>query len=115
MEFTDRYQALGIPYPAEGTVCQGQCEGTGMVPVAHYEQPAVEGECRVVELEDDPRLLALWREGHRKCSTLGRFLQFFRFDLAVRYGWKTHWSIVTERCDGWHFVKCPDCGGSGKR
>lgn len=32
MEFTDRYQALGIPYPNPETVCQGQCEGTGWLP-----------------------------------------------------------------------------------
>jgi hypothetical protein len=31
--FTDRYQALGIPYPNPETMCMGQCEGTGWVPV----------------------------------------------------------------------------------
>ncbi len=33
IEFTDRYQASGIPYPDLETICQGQCEGTGMVPI----------------------------------------------------------------------------------
>ena len=33
LEFTDRYQALGIPYPDPKTMCKGQCEGTGRVPV----------------------------------------------------------------------------------
>lgn len=33
MEFTDRYQALGIPYPDPETTCKGDCEGTGWVPV----------------------------------------------------------------------------------
>lgn len=33
MEFTDRYQALGIPYPNPKTMCKGDCEGTGWVPV----------------------------------------------------------------------------------
>jgi hypothetical protein len=32
-EFTDRYKALGIPYPDPETVCDGQCEGTGFVPI----------------------------------------------------------------------------------
>ncbi len=31
MEFTDRYQALGIPYPDPATMCHRQCEGTGYV------------------------------------------------------------------------------------
>lgn len=33
IEFTDRYQAMGIPYPDPKTVCKGQCEGLGYVPV----------------------------------------------------------------------------------
>lgn len=32
-EFTDRYQELGIPYPDTDTMCLGQCEGTGCVPI----------------------------------------------------------------------------------
>ena len=38
MQFTDRYQALGIPYPNPATMCDGQCEGTGVVPV-HRDDP----------------------------------------------------------------------------
>jgi len=34
IEITDRYQALGIPYPDVETMCEGQCEGTGVVPVS---------------------------------------------------------------------------------
>jgi len=32
MEFTDRYQLLGLPRPKHETMCQGQCEGTGIYP-----------------------------------------------------------------------------------
>jgi hypothetical protein len=32
MEFTDRYSALGLPYPNAETVCNGQCEGLGVYP-----------------------------------------------------------------------------------
>lgn len=32
IEFTDRYKALGIPYPDPETVCKGRCEGTGVYP-----------------------------------------------------------------------------------
>lgn len=73
--FTDRYQAAGIPYPDAATVCQGQCEGMGCIPVR--------GD------ETDTRLLALWQAVHAKPHV--------------------------EECDGWHFVTCPDCSGTGKR
>ena len=36
IEFTDRYQALGIPRP-DGD-CQGECEATGFVPVHRNEK-----------------------------------------------------------------------------
>ena len=75
IEFTDRYQALGIPYPDPETMCKGQCEGTGFVPIARYET--------------DPVFKALWEECHANPHD--------------------------EPCDGWHFVKCPDCKGTGKR
>ena len=73
VEFTDRYQALGIPYPDPGTMCLSDCEGTGWVPIAQGD--------------DDPRYKALWLEAEAKSPS----------------------------DDGWHFVKCSDCGGSGKR
>lgn len=74
IEFTDRYQALGIPCPDPLTVCKGQCEGTGFVPVASDDL-------------NDP-WFRLWREAHRAAGE--------------------------HECDGYHFVRCPDCAGSGK-
>ena len=32
-EIVDRYTALGIPHPDPKTMCKGQCEGTGFVPI----------------------------------------------------------------------------------
>jgi hypothetical protein len=32
MEYTDRYKALGVPYPNPDTMCKGQCEGLGVYP-----------------------------------------------------------------------------------
>ena len=86
--FTDRYQALGMDYPDPGTMCKGQCEGTGWVPI--FMDPGDKGVSKVQPLveENDPRYVALWQEAHAK-----------------PHG---------EPCDGWHFIKCPDCGGSGK-
>ncbi|BCK74020.1 hypothetical protein Srufu_079730 (plasmid) [Streptomyces libani subsp. rufus] len=75
IQSTDRYEALGITPPSLLTVCRGQCEGTGAVPVFIHAS------------ETDPRLVALWNEA----------------EAASPSG------------DGWHFVTCPDCQGTGKR
>lgn len=72
-KFTDRYQALGIPYPDQKTVCRGQCEGTGFIPIDKDD------------LEEP--FHALWLEAEKKKST----------------------------DNGTHFVKCPDCNGTGKQ
>lgn len=71
MEFTSRYEALGMPLPDPETMCKGQCEGTGWVPVD-------------------------------------------RDDLEEPF--HTLWLAAEELSptdDGWHFVKCPECGGNG--
>lgn len=47
IKFIDRYTALGIDHPDVETMCQGPCEGTGIVPV--------QGD------DDDPELLRRWR------------------------------------------------------
>ena len=72
IEFTDRYQALGIPVPDPQTMCPDQCEGTGFVPVAKDD-----GE--------EP-WHSLWLEAEAKNPAE----------------------------DGWHFVRCPACNGTGK-
>lgn len=93
-EFTDRYQALGIPRPDPGTVCLGHCEGTGFVPIKDGAP------------ESGAVFDRLWHEAHaRSCSLRGRLRQLLA--LSPRRAF--------QRCDGWHFVVCPDCGGSGKR
>jgi len=73
IEFTDRYQALGIPYPDPDTMCPGDCEGTGWVPINANETEEI--------------YRALWLEAEQKAPS----------------------------DDGWHFVKCPDCSGTGKK
>ena len=72
-EFTDRYKALGIAYPESETMCLGQCEGMGWVPIAKDDM-------------EEP-WHSLWLEAEKKAPA----------------------------DDGWHFVKCPDCNGTGKR
>ena len=71
--FTDRYQALGIPYPNLETMCLGQCEGTGLVPIFKDET-------------EEP-FRTLWLQAEKENPS----------------------------DDGYHFVKCPDCNGTGKR
>ena len=73
MEFTDRYKALGIPYPNRETMCDGQCEGTGRVPIHKDDM-------------DEP-WHTLWLEAEKASPADDK---------------------------GWHFVKCPDCNGTGK-
>jgi len=69
IEWTDRY---GGSYPDPKTVCGGQCEGMGVVPIGsdNMEEP----------------WHTLWLEAEKKSPTE----------------------------DGYHFVKCPDCNGTGK-
>jgi hypothetical protein len=73
IEFTDRYDALGIPCPDPETCCKGRCEGTGFAPV--HKDDTEEPWC------------TLYREAEEKEPS----------------------------DDGYHFVKCPDCNGTGKR
>ena len=92
LEFTDRYQALGISYPDPKTVCEGQCEGTGWVPICYDEE--------------DPQFRQLWIEAEnkrRKQIPKGRFGALRRLITGM------------DNFDGWHFVKCPDCKGTGKK
>lgn len=75
MTFTDRYQALGIPYPNPTTMCKGDCEGIGVYPLS-LDDPDITPEER-----------AAWDLKHEACGA---------------------------DCDGWHFIKCLSCGGTGK-
>jgi hypothetical protein len=56
IEFTDRYQALGIPYPDVNTVCKGRCQGTGVVPVS-------------LEYATDSRFIELWHKAEKECPS----------------------------------------------
>lgn len=91
-ELTDRYKALGIPYPDPETVCEGQCEGIGVYPHhSVYQYMFIDAP---TELEATEQLR--WDDAHKKSWFKFPFLHFFT-------------------CDGWHFIKCPDCGGTGKK
>lgn len=55
IEFSDRYTALGIPYPDPKTMCLGQCEGTGFVPIHAREK--------------DPVFVSLWKKAEEREPT----------------------------------------------
>ena len=91
IEFTDRYKATGTPYPDPETMCEGQCEGMGVVPV-YYGKGAVLGmkaEVRPADAVNDEEgpWLDLWNAAEAKEPSK----------------------------DGWHFVVCPACNGTRKR
>jgi hypothetical protein len=73
VEFTNRYEALGMALPDSETMCKDQCEGTGFVPIKGDDM-------------EEP--------------------------------WRTLWcaaEAANPSDDGWHFVTCPSCNGTGKR
>lgn len=55
---TDRYQALGIPYPDTDTMCKGPCEGIGVFPLS-------------LESADTPERKKLWSESKDKEDEIG--------------------------------------------
>ncbi len=85
--FSDRYSALGIPRPDPKTVCRGKCEGTGIYPV---EIGGIRGLPALTDAE-----IKAWKEVHAE-----EIRKSPRHERA---------------CDGWHFIRCAECGGTGKR
>ena len=111
-QFSDRYSATGTPYPDPETVCRGQCEGMGVVPV-HVD------EFDFSELHD-PVWAGLWMDEHRATCN-------FRGVMRVLWRHKEWWywrSVLRDVrqarrwqfcADGWHFVVCPTCNGTRVR
>jgi hypothetical protein len=82
----DRYSAIGMEAPDQKTMCKGECEGTGYIPVFNPECQN-KGSCYPSDATPlEPIILALWQaaEAENQCD------------------------------DGWHFIECPDCNGKGK-
>lgn len=88
VEFVDRYDGH---YPDLATVCPGQCEGMGCVPV-RQDDP-------------DPAYRALWKLAHQHAHTI---------TARVKAG-GIRALLKPDACDGTHFVPCIECGGTGKR
>lgn len=87
VEFTDRY---GGRAPSWLRGCHDDCEAMGWVPIAIYDYlPTAEAwEARL----SDPQ-----------------------FTVQEREAWESiHLQAGEHKCDGWHFIKCPSCHGSGR-
>lgn len=90
IEFTDRYEALGIKKPDPEKMCKGHCEGTGYYPAFNPEFKFPEDDrthCYPTDKTPlEPVILALWQAAEAENPT----------------------------DDGWHFIECPDCNGRGE-
>lgn len=84
VEFTDRYGGYRPPW----NYCRGGCDAMGVIPVKLTRDSA---------------------SGLVMASASDRRLPMLAFDQHKRG--EGH---EDGRCDGWHFVQCPDCGGSGE-
>lgn len=98
--FTDRYKALGVPYPDSGTMCAGQCEGVGVYPqflAGPWLQPGAARLANEVDEIITEEEISRWHQAH-----LGSKHEISQNKPYVQI------------CDGWHFITCPDCDGTGK-
>lgn len=88
-------------------MCKGECEGAGWFPVAGQ----VDYVCGLLHMDDpdeDPRIIELWRKAHETSHTWKFIIRDAWKMKSISHLWKGR------ECDGWHFVKCPDCKGTGK-
>jgi hypothetical protein len=76
----------GIPYPDPKTMCRGRCEGTGILLISPRSQ---------FWGRQSPEAKRRWRDLHRKA-------------LVRTFG------LHALRCNGYHFVECERCKGTGK-
>src|SRR5690606_30162182 len=117
-QIIDRYSAMGIPRPDEGS-CKGDCEATGYVPIFMRPKHVPDGNVFVSDNEDDPRYVSLWNAGHRQSCTVRGILHSLLHAKSVTptgtgdyVRWLLRRLFNRRRCDGWHFVTCPDCNGT---
>lgn len=113
--FADRYSATGRERPNPDTVCLGKCEGMGCYPVLKRRPSDT-----LWLPEPDMFDLDLWQVEHDlHCNLWGviadlwNHRQLWFWQSIGRNVW--HWVRGDGYCTGWHFVKCYECQGTGKR
>src|SRR4051812_25379410 len=116
--FVDRYSATGKDYPDPATVCKGHCEGMGCVPI---HRPTKHSQVETIhELIEEAEFQKRWHSEHeRNCNLVGVIRGLFRH--RELWYWRSigrdiwRWIRGKGYCDGWHFVECPECNGTGKQ
>lgn len=95
-EFVDRYDLLNIPHPSPETMCKGQCEGMGIYP-QFLAGPWLASNASRLVMDEIPTKeeIKRWHEAHAASRHRGQ--------------------DADGPCDGWHFITCPDCNGTGKQ
>lgn len=98
IEIHDRYSALGIPRPDPKNTCDGQCEGTGYFPENDQTNP-------------------LWQEAHAKPHKEMEVEKSCEYHSSTEHFEESRLNCLScvLKCDGWHFIKCPDCNGTGRK
>jgi len=120
-ETTDRYKAAGVPYPDPKTMCEGQCEGMGFYP-QFLEGPWMAKDAArlesvqvpVIAVEDLPAVLDSGNLPETATATMVEFACPDPTEDEIRL-WHEQHALSEHKCDGWHFIKCAECGGTGKR
>lgn len=87
MKITSRYEGINID---ENTMCEGYCDGMGFYPHESYYKCLFINE----PTEDEATEQLDWDKAHIK-----RIIKTFGIHYFT--------------CDGWHFLKCRKCNGSG--
>jgi hypothetical protein len=104
IEYTDRY---GGHSPSWLTACHDDCEAMGWVPVEGPSPLPPEGRVTSFQSWGSPgnesRYRAAWTDAHAAA-----LLEDIRAGSTA--GTPSH----ATTCDGWHFVKCPACHGTGR-
>ncbi len=86
-EVSSRYGDGQDAIPDRANICNGPCEGMGVVPVYMRKGDRTTGSCIPAD-ESDQELISLWEKA--EVEKLG------------------------DGGDGWHFVECGECQGTGK-
>lgn len=111
MNITSRYEALGMDLPNPKTMCKGHCEGIGYYPTQGRNRKQTDLCVTKVDEKD----LILWDEAHAEDHKITYKLKvLWEWIRTGQFSWRSRISYLFEGCDGWHFVKCPDCKGTGK-
>ena len=106
MELTSRYGKTGPPSWLRA--CHGNCEGTGYYPVGMFVWQHPLTRKRYLNEPISEYQQREWNKAHEAAN-----LEYSEFDRRQAVDQPTKRPHSWE-CDGWHFIECEDCRGTGK-